>query len=504
MRTRAPWLLSLLGLWVVLVGWAMASPVGSAPDDDFHLASIWCAGGEQAGVCEAVEGQPEVRAVPIEIANTSECYRFDREVSAACADAFVADSANPAGELVGTLRVNEVLLLYPNGYYSAMHFFVGPDEVRSVMVMRIVNATLAVAALAWVIALATSARVRSGSGIARLVAVATAVVWIPLGLSILGSTNPSSWSFTGLMLLTAMGLVLLRGGENCAPLAMGSRSWWFAALGVFVGALMATASRLDAAAYIAIVVVVLFVLTVWRGMRQAWQSSALLLAVAIWGALTFALAPTPGGGPGGTMGQAEQGIGLLLTNLTFVGVYTQGVVGGWPLSWSDVQLPPSIPIIGTLVLGAVIAFGMRVMWQRKGWALGVSAAALITVPLVFLQREGLGVGEVVQPRYIAPLLLLVVMIALVDRAGDPVTLPTGVRWSITIGLALSASLSWWVFAHRFAYGSGVGVFDAEAIAPYAAAWLLVSVAGALWIWWALRDQASPAAVSVHAQRMGTP
>ena len=59
MRTRTGWLIYLLAFWVVLVGWAMASPMGSAPDDDYHLASIWCAEGVAADACsdEGVDAQ---------------------------------------------------------------------------------------------------------------------------------------------------------------------------------------------------------------------------------------------------------------------------------------------------------------------------------------------------------------------------------------------------------------------------------------------------------------
>ena len=33
---------------LALACWALASPVGSSPDDNFHLASIWCAGGNES------------------------------------------------------------------------------------------------------------------------------------------------------------------------------------------------------------------------------------------------------------------------------------------------------------------------------------------------------------------------------------------------------------------------------------------------------------------------
>ena len=60
-RTRLRWwrVVLPLALLVVFGSWAVTSPVGSSPDDDYHLSSIWCAGGERSGVCEVVEGEPE-------------------------------------------------------------------------------------------------------------------------------------------------------------------------------------------------------------------------------------------------------------------------------------------------------------------------------------------------------------------------------------------------------------------------------------------------------------
>lgn len=475
MRARLLGAISLAALWLVLLGWAFASPVGSSPDDDYHLSSIWCAGGVDARTCSDQGVDAVSLAVPAAVVDAQNCYRFDATIAASCADALVMSAATggAGAALQPTDRVNQRAGLYPGGFYSFLHLFVGPDVERSVLVMRVVNATLAVAALAWVLALGSTT-------VRRSVLVGTAVVWIPLGLSILPSTNPSSWAFTGLMLLTGTALLL--------PTLEKVRSarWWLTALGAVVGAFMAISARVDASVYVAIVVGVVFVSTGWARLRAQWVSAVLLAALALWGLAAYLLAPTPGGAVAGApMGAADRGLGLLFTNLTYIGVYVQGVVGGWPLSWNDVVLPPSIPIIGTLVLGAVIALGMRSMTRRRAWALALAAAALVTVPLAFLQLEGLGVGDVVQPRYIAPLLLLVVMVALLDSDA----FPTAVRWTITIGLAASASMAWWVFAHRFAYGSTVGWFDAEAIAPYAVGWITVTVAGFVWLWAAMRADA---------------
>jgi hypothetical protein len=124
---RSWWLfLTPLALLVVLLAWAVTSPVGSSPDDDYHLSSIWCAGGERSGTCEIDPGDAGVRLVPESVGFAHECFAYDATVTADCSEDL---SANVAP----TDRVNNVQGLYPGGFYQVMGLLVGPDEMRSVL-----------------------------------------------------------------------------------------------------------------------------------------------------------------------------------------------------------------------------------------------------------------------------------------------------------------------------------------------------------------------------------
>ena len=464
---------ALAGVWVVLLSWALMMPVGSSPDDDYHLASIWCAGSES---CAPVDDSS--LAVPAAVVGASECYRFDSAVPASCAHTILGGEMD--GELRATDRVNQRAGLYPEGFYSFAHLFVGPDLERSVTVIRIANATLAVLALAWIAAVAPR-------GVRQAALVAVTAVWVPMGLWILPSTNPSSWTFTGLVLLGAMAV--------SAWLSPPGKKRWLSLLGVVVGGFMATGSRVDAAAFTLVVIGAAGAYVGWRRMRENPWVTAVILAVAVWGALAFLLGqsavPTE---ESGRLGGSEPGPGLLLTNVTYVFLYIQGVVGGWPLFWNDTVLPPSVPVIGTLVLGVIAGIGMRHMGARKGLALAIAAAALVLVPLIFLQLHGLGVGELVQPRYLAPLLLLCVLVLLLpadaDQPGPAGGIGAGLRWTVIAALTFSAALSWWVSMHRFTYGSDAPLFDNELLRPHIVGLVMTLAAGAIWIagsWLGARD-----------------
>jgi hypothetical protein len=79
-------LLLIAGMVMVFnFSWALASPIGSSYDDNYHLASIWCSHGIRKGICESDSTQSG-RRVPLPIANAGICYLGDNEKSARCSN----------------------------------------------------------------------------------------------------------------------------------------------------------------------------------------------------------------------------------------------------------------------------------------------------------------------------------------------------------------------------------------------------------------------------------
>lgn len=443
----------MTGLWqvifpfaffVTLASWALTSPVGSAGDADFHLASIWCAAGERAGVCEVDAADSSVRLVPESAAVAHQCFAFDASITAAC-------SEDLSDELIPTDRVNTVQGLYPGGFYRVMTLLVGPDVQHSVLMMRLLNAAIASALLALALRVLTPA-VRSA------VAIVVVVVFVPLGLSVIPSTNPSSWTITGITFLWAFGLALAR------RRSWRSRRTWMLLAASVVSALLAIGSRVDASAFVVLVVVVIGVLTGVRHLMSNWKSTIVLTVIALAGLVQYATFGTPGSGDGPMMGTNEPGPGLLLSNIVQLPVYLFGAVGGMALGWNDTPLPPLVAVFGVLALGAVAYRGLSRMPRRKLFASLLAFAGLVAVPLAFMQREGLGVGEVVQPRYLLP--LIIVLFATLSVAipyGRPTSpglpLSRAATWVLAVAMMASASLSLWVNAHRYASGSTRGLFD---------------------------------------------
>jgi hypothetical protein len=382
--------------------------------------------------------------VPANVVQASGCFRFKADVSAGCTTSIMDDAA-----LVETERVNVTAGLYPPGFHAVMSVFVGPDVERSVLAMRLFNAALAALVIAGLLRL-------TPAGLASASVLAITVTFIPLGLFVTASTNPSAWSIIGIGGYWAFAIAFLR-----------HRNWrdrrgLLLAAATLVTAAMAIGSRVDASAYVVLATLIALTVSGWKRAlgtpgRLGTLGGVVLVALATYVTVSPVDVVAPSGA---AMGTTEAGAGLFLINLVYLPTLFQGIVGGWNLGWNDTLMPPFIPVIGTVVVGALLYRGLQEPTARKLVTAALAAGALVAVPIVFLQSQRLGVGEVVQPRYLLPLLtLLLGVVSLGPRLGRPLRLSVTPAIIMAVGLTLSALLAFWANAHRYFAGNGFGLFD---------------------------------------------
>ena len=132
-------MLAVLGALVTLTCWAISSPPGSAPDELYHLNSIWCGHGIDEDLC--LQGADEdARLVPHQV-TTPQCFTQNGAQSAECRPADIDDPMTPdASTDIGNWESDQ----YPDVYYFVMSAFVLDGFDASVILMRIVNGILAV------------------------------------------------------------------------------------------------------------------------------------------------------------------------------------------------------------------------------------------------------------------------------------------------------------------------------------------------------------------------
>lgn len=427
---------------VALLCWALASPPGSSPDDDFHLASIWCANPANTAACTPGHNSAE-RIIPSDV-YWAACYAQNVELTAGCQAEHSQSSIPSKLTTRGSFQNN-----YPPVYYATMSAFVGKSLAGSVVLMRVVNILLLIG-LTTALWLLMPARRR----------IALIGGWIlssvPLGLFLLASNNPSSWALIG---VGSAWLALLGFFET-----VGRRKVLLGAVFVF-SVIMAAGARGDAALYTILGSAVVLILSFSR--TRAFLLNAILPsamgAVALYFFLSSRQATVAVQGLSNTVPDAPRigSFALIVKNLINVQSLWFGPFGTWPLGWLDTGMPTIVPFAAILALVVTIPLALRVRYRRKTIALLVVGAVLWLLPTYVLVAGNNQVGENVQPRYLLPIILLGIGVALLGVPQKPVV------WSrtvliVTVGaLVIAETVAMYMNMRRYISGVSSHQFNLD-------------------------------------------
>jgi hypothetical protein len=456
--------------FLALSAWAFASPIGAAPDDNFHLTSVWCAdGGDphcQTGSTSAT------KKVSIPLTDMS-CFAAMPEQSAACQGAVMSQWNTRATETKRGNFDGE----YPPVYYAVMHLFAGADLQVSALAMRLINAALFVF-------LATALAVLRPAARRPTLLWGWLVTLVPLGIFLIPSNNPSGWAITGV----GTTFLALSGWYESS----GRRRWALAAL-VLVGTLMAAGARGDGAVYAAGAVVTATIIAAPErvGWWRVWWRWAWLPAVALVVSVVFFVmagqSSTAGGGFGGgptsisgaSRPDSPTGLALAAYNLLMLPFLWSGVWGTWPLGALDTGMPDVVPAAAIVAFVAVAFVGIARLDRRKAIAAVGVLAVLVVLPVWVLTRGGNIVGDNLQPRYLLPLIVLGAFILLTMPNGGAITM-TRVQTAIVLALLAIANLiALQVDIRRYVTGIGQQGVNLDAGTDW---WWTGFPVGPNWVW----------------------
>jgi len=443
--------LSIVLTFLALAAWGFSSPIGSSPDDDYHLASIWCGLGERPGLCEPGASDAE-RAVPRQFTD-ARCYTFRPDESAACFDA--AESG-----LASTDRV-DVTHAYPPVFYAVMGAFATTDVQTSVLVMRLFNAALACAL--WGAAFFLVRRSDRPALIVSLVATC-----VPLGVFLIASTNPSSWAIAVAPVVWLASWAALR--------SEGPRR-----IGLSVLIVVATAIGAGARADAALFAIAGMGVGIVMGLRALRPSIIPLVAMGLSSVIAFLLYRTAQQGDALSDGLVSATPPLttrqLVENVLQLPSLFSGVNPGWGLGWLDTNLPASVWVAVIAVMGAAAMIGLRRVQWRRATALVLVAVALCVIPLYLLAQTHALVGTQVQPRYLLPLLIVFFgLSAATSKAAEEWRGPR--QWILSAVIVFVMCISLHVNLRRYI----TGVDDAALDPGRDAEWWWVGAPSPLAVW----------------------
>lgn len=426
--------IGLAGIFFGFVAWAVSSPVGGSPDDDYHLGSIWCPWPVDGSGCElkVVDGEVVAVEVPDPVALAAHCHALRPEVGAQCTEQL--DDAL----LSYTGRFDDGT--YPPGYYKFHHLFVGSDVFHSVIAMRIANLIIGLGGIA-LVGLFAAPRFR------HIMLLAAGAAWVPMGVYFIASNNPTSWALSGCFIY---GAAMISAAQS-----EGWRRWVLLAL-MTGGAVMAATSRADSAFYLLVIALAVWCLVPLNRSRIVpflWSCAA-----ALFGLVMFKVAGQSGnltGSGGWPVDEGTSFLGVVFRNLLslpewFVGLWG---LGGGP-GWLNIRLSGWSTYVMILVFGGLLFAGAQKMFPRKALASIIAFGALVGIPVVSMALRHVHPLTYFQARYVLPLLAIFLMIWLAQNRGRPIfsSVTQSALFVGAVSIANAAAL--YAVVERYSTGTG--------------------------------------------------
>lgn len=423
----------LIALFLTLACWALSSPVGSSPDDDYHLPSIWCANGTDGENCQQ---SGDIFTTPGGVANSATCYAFDPYKTADCATLALN------GPSVSQVYINQNTNWYPPFFYKFSNLFlVDSGVIESILSIRFANIFLFCLFFLWYFLLAKTPREHITS---LLIPIS---IFIPLGFFIIPSTNPSSWAITfGLMSFLALSSWIFFRNQTRGMLVYMLTVSLF-----FVG------SRADSGGYLIAMIICLGMsskILIRRNLKEDIKLIPIVLMVLI-GVLSLVSYQAVAVIQSGLRNEEvlnpppRNGFYLLGVNLIRFPELVVGNFGTRGLGWLDTVPPLIVPIIVIISLTYLVATAINVR-ADKGFV--SSIFFLIIIPIYVLQKGNNVVGEHVQPRYLIPLIILVFGIMIINS--DRVQLSSSALLGLTLLFTTAHSISLYTNISRYSVGIG--------------------------------------------------
>lgn len=467
----------LVLFFLSLVTWAFASPVGSSPDEDLHIANIYCLA--DPGTCRsddvawpfgapwwALDPQdrdPEqfaaVRATypdlwQYETPRKFPCYVTNGTAGYAPDIAVPADCLEAETQFLDRPQSLDRLDYYPSWVYRMLAPATQETVAASVAVWRVMLCLLTVVFAGLSVYL--SPRVWR-----RPVAVGWLVCSVPLGMFLLSSINPSALAIVGAA--SAVGPAMALAGTGLSRMAVVARVGF-----LICCALLLLAGRTEGLAVLAGVAAALLVLTMTWTRRFAIVAGGLgvvvvlAIAIAATGRLgeslrTNILGPIQSVGPTAVWDSLMQ-VPRILTPFTT------------NLGWLDITLPPLVTVPAAFAFFGSLMIGLGASSRRKWAALAVLGVLAIGAAVALEASSGQGLVV----RYYLPWIYALVIIALSPGA-RAATWTRAQSSAVLIALTVANSVALLFLTVRYVSGIRWGTTSP---------WALATVDAPNW-WWSL-------------------
>lgn len=451
---KLPGLVPPFFLLILGICWTLASPIGSAPDEDFHLTTIWCLKGEN-NLCNF--GIDNSRKVPALWSSWPPCYVSwpNSDKSAEC----LTNLELPL-QLVATNRYSRPGE-DPVLFYQVMNSFAGDNPINSVNFMRFFN--VLISSFLFFLAIYVAPFI-----VKRALILSWGLVLIPIGIFNIASTNPSSWTITGIGTLWAflISLIFHRNSRN--------NMFYLSIAGVLLSLIISLGSRNDSGIYALvtfIAVTLLFITKKWILDRNKLVIFLLVTSISITSAVLWKLRfyfMYPYWYYLSAEIENDQPNAFMALSLEFPSFFL-GLLGGqipakdlnkrdlfenfaYGVSWSDFSFPSIVGILLGISFISVISISINNSSRPKMFSLAIIFFTIVAI-IIYLRGVYPEVNDSqITPRYLLPLFLLLVGLSLLSSTTNNSLIGPVQSGIITIFLTIGGSIAWLVTISRYSIG----------------------------------------------------
>lgn len=455
----------ILAGFLILVSfgsWALSSAVGSGPDDDYHLGSIWCSSASGPVCEEAPDGGGVL--IPAALQEAVDCISQKPQQSAGCQPFLNGTDPRPD---VASGQNNQTRNLYPNTYYQVASLLKSESIQATALSVRFMNVVLFLFASVGLF-FALPLRLRA------------TWVWmwslalVPLSIFVIASSNPSAWA----IIAVASGWISLLGYLESSGLRA-----WVLGLSFALSGVLAISSRIDSVLYLAFATVLAVWLSDSRGKKlllKIWPGfiGLFLIVVQLINNPANLARVVKGIGqrseefedplPWVTSSEVMDGSAfdwsLFWHNLWTIPGLWLGIFGGFPwgsLGWLDTTLPQVVSLSTILVMAGIVFLSSVSASRKKLVGMLASVLALWAIPLYLLQLGGFQAGEQVQPRYLVPLMLVFLGTTLLTASGKPLLTNSRAVWFVIVALSVANAIALHTNIRRYTTGVRVQGFNLD-------------------------------------------
>jgi hypothetical protein len=390
--------------FVLLASWAMSSPIGAANDDEFHLASIWCAKGDSDNCTlqKMPEENPDTvvkeiwyrdAMVPSQFSGVW-CWIHKSSSSAACND--------PESKNFSLNRTNAYN--YPGLYYSIMNLFILNDVENSVLFLRLISIFL-ICSIFFVTLVIVNKEMKLNLIFLWLLTL------FPFTIFFYSSNNPFGLHLAIISVFwVVISSFLLEKDRVVKRLKF---------VFLLFLLLLGLGTRVDTGIFLsfsATIVSIFHFDTIKMMVKSQKVYLFSLISIIFVPILYFLFQEQFTYLDGSTVPDPtlrKRGVAILVKNLIDLPTYFYGILGGkghqdWPLglSWDDTPMLNLVPFLLMLILGVTLGYLLKVVPRINILMSAITILLGVAVPVMFLQQMGRGATGAISPRYLIPFLFL--------------------------------------------------------------------------------------------------